>query len=272
MPDLDLRTAAAEYAAGELSSAECAAFEVALRADPALEAEVAFWRELRRRNPGRTSEPGTCPDLAAGVLRRATLERQATPARRLRAPRWVAAATAAAACFGLGLGFAAGLTWNQSSKAAPAPVASSEIGLGEPIAYGEDGAGIMAPAAKVSLTSWLPLSNIDQADASKPLAMVPATKPWIGVWTRQARLVVANAPVREAHLVVRIVEDSPGWKAGLRAGDMIVAIDQCAMDSPTCLGEHLAKAAPGSRMVLDYWSAANAAFRSGTAVLTAAHE
>jgi PDZ domain len=272
MPELDLTTAAAEYAAGELTSAECATFEVSLRADPAIETEVAFWRELRQRNPGHLSEPGICPDLAAGVLRRASLERQATPAGRLRAPRWVAVATAAAACLGLGLGFAGGLTWNQAPQVAQAEISRSEIRLCEPLAYGEDGAGIMAPASKVALTSWLPLSSTEQADASKPLAMAPVVKPWIGVWTRQARLVIADAPVREAHLVVRIVEDSPGWKAGLRAGDMIVAIDQCPIDSPTCLGEHLARAAPGSSVVLDYWSAADAAFRSGTAVLAAAHE
>ena len=118
----------------------------------------------------------------------------------------------------------------------------------------------------------MPLAAVDEADSTKPLPMVASEKPWIGVWTRQARLVLAGSPPREAHLVVRIVGNSPAWKAGLRPGDMIVGIDKCAIDDPRCLGMHLAKAAPGVSVELEFWSASDAAYRSGTAVLETLHE
>ncbi len=264
---------AAAYAAGELSSAECAAFEERLRAEPALADEVAFWRSMRGGlHPATRPDFAPCPDLAATLLRRAALERQALPARRLRLPRWTVLVTAAAACLALGFGFAAGAGW---ARQEPPPIARNEvreIPVGEPMAYGEDGSGLTPPPAQVSLASWMPLTAIEQADATRPLAMTPAVRPWIGLWTRQARLVLPTEPAREAHLVVRIVEGSPGWKAGLRPGDMVVSIDHCTIDSPTCLGQHLAKAAPGSVIELEFWSAADAAFRSATVTLTAVHE
>lgn len=268
-----LEPTAAEYAGGELDSAACARFEERLRADDALADEVRFWRELRTGlHPAAPVNTRTIPDLAGPLLRRAALERQALPARRLRIPRWVMAVAAAAACLTLGLGFGAGASWAHQ----PLPVARtpevSEISTVEPVAYAEDGSSITPPPATVAWTSWMPLSAVDEADSTKPLAMVPVEKPWIGVWTRQARLVLAGSPAREAHLVTRVVGGSPGWKAGLRPGDMIVGIDHCAVDDPRCLGMHLARAAPGASVELEYWSAADAAYRTGTAVLESVHE
>ena len=273
MPDLDLPRAAADYAAGELTPEECTRFEQHLRADDGLAREVSFWRDLRSGlHAGGTLAHGTCPDLSQTLLRRAALERHVAPARRLRLPRWIPAATAAAAIFALGFGFAAGASWSRPQEPETLTAEVSEIPASEPIAYGEDGSGLMPPPARIAWATWMPLSNLDEADASRPLPMTPTVKPWIGLWTRQARLLVAGGEAREAHLVVRIVEDSPAWKAGLRPGDMVVAIDACPIDNATCLGEHLSKASPGTRVALDFWSAADAAFRSGVAELTAAHE
>lgn len=272
-PKLDLTQAAAEYAAGELDSADCGRFEEHLRAVPALAEDVRFWRDLRSGlHPEKLPEVRPIPSLAGALLRRAALERHALPTRRLRLPRWVGAAALAAACLGLGLGFGAGTSWSQPT---PLPIPDpkvSEISIVEPVAYGEDGGAITPPPATVAWTSWMPLSAVDEADSTKPLPMVASEKPWIGVWTRQARLVLAGSPAREAHLVVRIVGNSPAWKAGLRPGDMIVGIDNCVIDDPRCLGMHLSKAAPGVSVALEFWSAADAAYRSGTAVLETLHE
>ena len=269
---------AAAYAAGELDSAACARFETKLRADPSLKSEVAFWRQLQFGLAAGSHTPGTCPDLSQSLLRRASLERQQVPARRLRLPRWVPGLVAAAACLALGLGFGMGATWAQP-KSAPvvakdnAPGSEvSEIAINEPVTFAEDGSGVTPPSARVAWTTWMPLNGIEEADSSKPLTMVPSVKPWIGLWTRQARLVISGAPAREAHLVTRIIEDSPAWKAGLRPGDMIVSIAGCEVDDPTCLGQHLARSAPGDTLDLEFWSGADAAFRSGKAVLTAARE
>lgn len=276
---LDLAQAAAEYAAGELSSAECVEFETHLRANPALADEVTFWRQMRGDlQPVQALTPGTCPDLAQSLLRRARLERAEAPARRLRLPRWVMVVSAAAACLTLGLGFAAGSVWSarpettHTATLATNPTDVSEIPATEPLAYGEDGSSLTPPPATVAWRTYLPLAAIDHADANRPLPMTPVEKPWIGLWTRQARLVITGAPAREAHLVVRIVGNSPAWQAGLRPGDMIIAIDQCTVEDARCLGMHLANSAPGGKVVLDYWSAEDAAFRTATVTLEAVHE
>ena len=273
-PEIDLSQAASEYAAGELSSADCTHFEAHLRADPRLADEVVFWRQVRGGLTPATSQPtpGTCPDLSATLLRRARLERTVVPARRLQLPRWVIAASAAAACIGVGVGFGAGASWSHRDLPAEQVSQVSEIAVNEPIAYGEDGSAMTPPPATVAWRTFMPLSAIDQADANKPLPMTPVEKPWIGLWTKQARLVISGAPAREAHLVVRIVGGSPAWQAGLRPGDMIIAIDDCAVDNAHCLGEHLAGTAPGSKMTLAYWSANDAAFRTATLTLEAVHE
>lgn len=282
-PEIDLKMSAAEYAAGELSSAECTVFEEHLRADPNLADEVAFWRKLRgglTPTPAQTSvPPGECPDLSGILLRRARLERTVVPARRLQLPRWVMAVSAAAACLALGLGFGAGAAWTHHDQPSPAFAANSpngsnvsEIAVNEPIAYGEDGSAMTPPPATVAWRTYLPLASIDHADANQPLPMTAVEKPWVGLWTKQARLVITGAPAREAHLVVRIVGGSPAWQAGLRPGDMIIAIDDCAVDNALCLGEHLAGTVPGSQMKLEYWSAADAAFRKTVVTLEAVHE
>lgn len=267
----DLALAASEYAGGELSSAECLQFEELLRADPGLVVEVAYWRELRAGIGSPAAQVGTCPDLATSLLRRAALERQHPPARRLRLPRWVFAAGAVAACLALGFGFGAGAAWSRPAPHESSPEVS-EIAAAGPVAYGEDGAGMMPPAAVVAWNTWMPLASVEQAEADRPLPMTPTVRPWIGLWTRQAKLVVAGEPAHAAHLVVRVVAGSPAWLAGLRPGDMITAIDQCAIDSDFCLGEHLAHTVPGDSLALDYWSAADATTHHGTAVLTAVHE
>ncbi len=279
-PELNLRQAAAEYAAGELSSSECAQFEKHLRAVPTMADEVAFWRQIQSGlKPAATAtHPGLCPDLSALLLRRAALERTEAPARQLRLPRWVIAATAAAACLSVSVGFAAGAAWTHRSETTHAPTLAanpqdvSEIPASEPLAYGEDGGAITPPPATVAWRTYLPLSAVDHADATRPLPMTPVEKPWIGLWTRQARLIVSGSPPREAHLVVRIVGGSPAWQSGLRPGDMIIAIDHCQVEDAMCLGTHLAGSAPGSKIPLDYWSAADAAFRSTTVTLEAVHE
>ncbi len=277
-PELDLKLAAAEYAAGELSSSECTIFEAHLRADPTLVEEVAFWRKLRSGLAASPApQPGVCPDLSGVLLRRARLERTTAPARRLRLPRWVMVANAAAACLTLGLGFGAGAVWTRHDGGYVPPLAThagdvSEIAVSEPIAYGEDGSAMMPPPATVAWRTYLPLSAIDSAEATHPLAMTAVEKPWIGLWTKQAKLVISGAPAREAHLVVRIVGGSPAWLAGLRPGDMIIAIDNCPINSPLCLGAHLAGTGPGSLVKLDYWSANDAAFRSTTVTLETLYE
>ncbi len=285
-PKFNPTQAVAEYAAGELDSAECARFEERLRAEPAVAAEVRFWRDLRSGLQSHAAAHATAsafttdavranplpPNLAEMLLRRTALERQTLPDRRLRLPRWVMAASLAAACLALGLGFGAGASWSHVPPPAPPNPHVSEISIIEPVAYGEDGGAVTPPPATVAWTSWMPLSAVDEADSTKPLPMKAVEKPWIGVWTRQARLLLAGNPPREAHLVVRIVGGSPAWKAGLRPGDMIIGIDHCAVDDPRCLGMHLAGAVPGGAVELEFWSAADAAYRSGTAVLETVHE
>jgi PDZ domain len=280
--NIPLRERAAEYAHDELTADETRQFEDVLRADGTddLRQEIALWRNLRTGLTTNVEVPAstTSPiDLAATVLRRHALERHAAPARTLRLPRWIAPAMAAAACLMLGVGLAGGAWLSRADT--PQPDSSIAVAPDqpryqtiEPVAYGEDGSAVNPPPATVSWHTYLPLSGIDEADATRPLPMQAQERSWIGLWTKDARLVLSGSQARAAHLVVRVVGGSPAYAAGLRPGDMILSIDGCGVDSAHCLGMHLAKTKPGDQLKLDIWSAADAAYRTVTVTLETVYE
>ena len=62
--------------------------------------------------------------------------------------------------------------------------------------------------------------------------------------------VLPDDKVQQGAIVQRVVEDSPASAAGLQKGDVIVAIDGEAVDSPQMLGDAIAEHEPGDKVVL----------------------
>ena len=256
LPPLD----AASYAAGEGSRTETLAFDARLDQDPSLRREVDFWRTL---GPALTpAETPPAPDLSATILRRAILERR--DPRPLRTPRWVwPSAVAATVLVSLG-GWHLGRT---SQDITP----SVEI-IDAPIAYTEDGSGILPPPAEVILASYLPLSGATAIETDRPRPLPDASRPWIGLWTRPAKLLVHGETQRDAHLVLRVVGGSPAWQAGIRPGDMLLSFNGCSLHTPICLAHALDDCKPGDTVPVVYWSGEQGATITAKVSVEVIHE
>lgn len=255
LPPLD----AASYAAGEGGPDETMDFDTRLAADPALGREVAFWQTLRPAlAPG---EVPPAPDLSAAILRRATLERR--DPRPLRTARWVWP-TAAAALIVMGLsGWSVG-RWSRE----PAP--SIEV-IDEPIAYTENGSGVL-PAPGDGTWASLRLASTTEIETAKARSLPDAPRPWIGLWTRPARLLVRGESQREAHLVLQVVGGSPAWQAGIRPGDMLLTFNGCNLYTPICLAHAMDACKPGDAVPVTYWSGDQGTTVATTITLEVVHE
>lgn len=67
---------------------------------------------------------------------------------------------------------------------------------------------------------------------------------WLGV------CVIQDAPDREGARVKATLEGSPAHAAGIRAGDILLQVDEQVVDSPTALAQEIAEAGPGRTVTL----------------------
>jgi hypothetical protein len=259
---IDLRAAAADYVAGDLTAHEVAAFEILLAKDPALAREVAYWRRLSGALAPTTPDPAWAPK---GDFARSLLQRQGGETNRPRAvliplPLWLGAATAA--CLGLAVGW-----WGSGRNSAGIPP--------PPIAFQEDGGPISKPTDQ-QFAVYMPLTAITQVETTQPNpAVVTAEKfmkPWLGVWTKPVDLATHGAKGGQGLLVLRIASDSPSWNAGIRPGDVILNINQCPVSTPSCIAKRLMSAKPGDSVEVRYWQAESAAVITKQVVLGVVYE
>ena len=261
MSDIDLAHAAADYAAGDLDPSQAAAFERLMTAEPRLAEEVAGWRRLRAGLAG--AEPGAVPDLSASILRRAAWQHSPAPrARMIAMPTWLAAATAA--CLGIAAGLSASVRWAHP-QTVPAAVAAVE-----PIAWAEDGSAVLPSSDLDGREGYLPQAALSSISLTAPRITKQHPYPWLGIWIKPTDL-VGPGP-ESGHLVVRVAADGPAAKLGLRAGDVLIRLNDCPLATPMCIARALRAQHPGDTVPIVYWSAADARMVTTTVVLEAAYE
>lgn len=270
-----LSQAAGDYSAGDLPPEDALAFEELMAKDPALSQETAFWRGLRS---GGLADPGAPPappaDLADVIIRRSALA-----VRRPVAPRprsWFLPLSAVAALVLSVGGWAAGrysaTVGTPLVTAAATITEKDEVSLARPVAWMEDGSPVMPPSTNVSWASYMPQRLRSEVETSVANPVPGEAKPWIGVWTKPAKLLEKGSPLRDAHLVIRVVEGSPAWNLGIRPGDMMLSLNGCPLMTPDCMGEAMVTLRAGDRVPASWWSAGDGKRHDGSLVLQAVHE
>ena len=275
MADLHLPQAAGDYTAGDLTPEETLRFEELMAQDPGLREETAFWRGLRS---GALADPGPAPapvgDLAQVIFRRSALAVRRPVAPRPRVWFWPMA-SAAMLMVAVGAWFTGRATApvpTQLAALAPTIVEKDEVSFAQPIAWSEDGSPVMPPPSSISWSSYMPQTVRFEVETSRPVPVVNEAKPWIGVWTKPAKLLERGTKVRDAHLVVRVVEGSPAWSAGIRPGDMLMSVNGCPLMTSECLGEAMVTLHAGDEVPAVWWSAEDAKRHEGRMMLQAVHE
>jgi hypothetical protein len=269
---IDLRQAAAEEAAGELTSAEQAAFSEIAKQDPAIAGECAFWRCLRSRLTTAQPDPLWAPgrSFREGILSR--LDWEGDSSRRPRAmviplPTWLAAGLAA------GLGVLVGFVLFTK----PAPPGDAALSVRAPapgatIAYQDDGGALVSPESQqVRWASYMPLTLLHEIETTRPhgpsAESAETMKPWLGLWTKPVDLETHGVKGGQGHLVLRVAHDGPCHQAGIRPGDVILSIDHRKVMTPHCIADHLVNAKPGDDVLIEFWSAQTASVSLVTVTL-----
>jgi len=266
---IDLRQAAAEEAAGELTAAEQAAFSELAKQDPAIASECAFWRCLRSRLTATQPDPLWAPgrSFREGILSR--LDWEGGERRRERAvviplPAWLGAGLAA------GLGMLVGFLLFAKPAAPPdaglalrPPPGGASGASGETIAYQDDGGALVSPESQqVRWASYMPLTQLHEIETTTPhgpsAEAEETMKPWLGLWTKPVDLETHGVKGGQGHLVLRVAHDGPCHIAGIRPGDVILSIDHRKVMTPHCIADHLVNAKPGDDVLVEYWSAQTA--------------
>jgi hypothetical protein len=242
-PDMEDRIAA--LVAGDLEADERLKTQAALGDDADLTRQRDFWREVHSvlpaaARPDDVPLPG--PGMAEVLRRRLAAEREESvipgpgssvfSRRAFGAAGWLVAAAAV-----LALAVIVPLV----GGGGPAPVG---------IAYAEDGsAARMSPGL-----DHQGFSAITTVHADRPVAVdaqQAVSRPWIGLWSRPVELV--GLPKDAGLLVVRVAEESPAAKAGLRPGDVILGMDDVPMFTRNCIRKHIADDQPGSPIQVNFW-------------------
>jgi len=253
---------AGEYAAGEMTAAEAAAFEQRLAGDPALQAEVAFWRRLRG---GLVAVPSAPPaGLAAAIVRAALAapasarpaQARASVTRLVPVPTWIAAA--AALLIGLALGWGGAVANGHRST---------------PVAWMEDGSAVLAPHNLISRqVAFLPQAGATPGPWLRPAATDRNDYPWLGVWIKPIEITAPEVGSPTGHLVVMVAQGSPAAAAGLVPGDLLVGVAGCSLCTPLCIAHALEGHRPGETVELVWWRAASGERRRADVVLGALAE
>ena len=270
-----LKQAAGDYSAGDLSPEDALAFEELMAKDPVLTQETAFWRGLRGSALVHPGPPPPLPaDLAEVIIRRSALAVRRPVVRQPRS--WFFPMTAAAALVlavgGWGLGRYSSATGTPLLMAASVITEKDDVSLARPVAWMEDGSQVMPPSTNVSWASYMPQRLRSEVETSVANPVSGEAKPWIGVWSKPAKLLEKGSPLRDAHLVIRVVEGGPAWNLGIRPGDMMLSLNGCPLMTPDCMGEAMVTLHAGDRVPAAWWSTGDGKRHDGSLILQAVHE
>lgn len=206
------------------------AWAIAAGEQPATGAEDAVVARLARRRAlliDGASPPPT-PEVLATLVRRGAWERRIpVPARHHRAAWWLAAAGVA----GLALGAVA--------------MAAAMHGPAVELVFADDGAAITARD--------LPQAIAHHDRIAAPVLMATRSRPWLGVWTRPLDIAVRGCGSSRGHLVVQVAEGSAAWNAGVRPGDLLLAIGDAPLATASCIAHALARLHPGDAVDLRFF-------------------
>jgi len=261
MSDLDLRHAAGDCVAGDLDANEAALFEQLRAKDPAVQADQAFWQRLRPALGSRADTPTAAPDLCADILARADREGLIpTAVRRRRRREFPTLLTALiAAGLALAIGLPVSRAWSRSALVA--------------VAYDDSG----RPMQRASDESDRVRPTLVAVDS--PRAVSASRRPWLGLYTRPVDLTGTlphhrHFPGRSArgHEVVRVLEDGPAHRAGIRAGDVLFDVGGCPLETDACLAHALAEHRPGEPIAIRVFEASTGTLVERQVVLGAMSE
>jgi hypothetical protein len=219
---IDLRAAAGDFVAGDLSDEDQQLFQAECAQDDDLQADCRFWEGLRDdlRCHGRDPSarlPG--PGLAQAVRRRLANETPRRQTKPLQLFPWLLAAAAVLILVG------------NAYTQANAPLNPDNQLLG----FTEDGAAILdTKAAGPMNVAFKPQRTINYQEQPAPNLQQTDARPWLGVWTEPVRLNGMND--RDGALLVRRVTDgTAAAKAGMRPGDVLLNLGGCDVHSRWCI-------------------------------------
>lgn len=232
-----LRELSAEYVAGDLDPETRDRFESVLETDVELQGEVAFWTTMRERLPVQGRPPARAPGPGFNQALRRRLDRERALAERRNVvafPRWVPGAAAAIAA-GLLLAFGLDLV-------------DREVRPDE-IAWAEDGSSVVAATDE----GRMPLSRVGLVSHRTVLEHETRIGVWAGLYTHPVRLSGVGGDQASGLQVVRLVHEGPAWHSGLRPGDVILAVNQRQICTPSCMTKAFSGQNPGDRVGLSFY-------------------
>lgn len=106
----------------------------------------------------------------------------------------------------------------------------------------------VAAARTVAVATWLAAAAIAPVSAQGNRTD-ESPRPWIGVQLGREAAIVEDAegePVRTGVRIDRVVLDAPAMRAGLRAGDVVLAVDGASVASSSELVARVARHEPGA--------------------------
>lgn len=258
--DLELKDRLAALVAEDLSPEDAEKIRAALSVDEKLRAEEAFWSSVQSVLP-EAARPAHVPlpgNGMADILRnRLRQEREQGQLRIVSAP---SDAVATANNEGVKtLRFQAALGWAVAIAAMislvillPSVLQNGQAGhLSPGIAYDENGSVIQV-AHEPGHIGMSEITSIDTRHGLKvSLKPTPNAQPWLGLWTRPVDLIGMEAD--GGLLVVRVVEDGPAAKTGLRPGDVVLSLDEAQMYTRYCIAHAINDDKPGKVIPISYW-------------------
>jgi hypothetical protein len=257
---IDPRSAAADYVAGDLTPAEAAQFEQAMAHNPAIATEVEFWKSLKSDMPLLNQPAGAEFNSTnmANVVRHRLAARQGDSQQRLRRIALSGWAVAAAASLLVIILIGRDLL-------RPQPFTNGTFAIGEPVAFLEDGTAISLPARGELLgpteaefygddfmPARLPVvyENAKHVPAINkvPVANQTIERPCLGIIIQPIALDYQN--YKTGLLVVRVMGGSPAFKIGIRPGDVLLSINDSALYTRYCIAHAISNHKVGSSVNL----------------------
>lgn len=255
-----LQDAVADLVAGDLSETEAAQTRQAIATDDELQREEAYWQRMHKalQEAGRppASTPG--PHMAELIRKRLQTQVPATSPttanddqqqKVIAFPQWLQTlgAAVAAACI------AVILTQSLSNSPIPSQVDSQLVG------FNEHGDAIYMPQvnqldrhASLYEDDYIPLRRLEKVDAqqAKTITHSTAQRPYLGLLIKPITL--DNSHHETGALVLQVCGGSPADLAGMRPGDVILALADCRMATSYCIPFALKNKMPGEQINIVY--------------------
>ena len=249
----------ADLVAGDLTEAEAAQARSAIAKNDELQQQEAFWQRMQPtlHSAGRPTASTPGPHMAELIRKRLQQESatktQAAPETQtpkvIAFPQWLQTlgAAVAAACI------AVVLTQSLSSSPIPSQTDSQLVG------FNEHGDAIYMPQvnqfdrhASLYQDDYIPLRRLEKLDAqqTKTIAHSTAQRPYLGLLIKPITL--DNSHHETGALVLQVSGGSPADRAGMRPGDVILALADCPMATSYCIPSALKNKKPGEAIKIIY--------------------